>query len=60
MKYTLSLCLLPNKIVIFYFSNKPAPTVGAQLPLPTSIRHNEQDKPNLKRKIHEAIDGGKN
>ncbi|PSN42333.1 Cyclin-dependent kinase 7 [Blattella germanica] len=40
-----------------YFSNKPPPTLGPQLPLPCAIRRNEQDKPNLKRKLLEAVEG---
>ncbi|XP_069679877.1 cyclin-dependent kinase 7 isoform X2 [Periplaneta americana] len=41
-----------------YFSNKPAPTQGPQLPLPSSIRRvNEPERPSLKRKLLEATDG---
>lgn len=39
-----------------YFSNKPAPTIGPKLPLPSSIKK-EEEKPSLKRKILEAADG---
>lgn len=40
-------------------SNKPAPTRGSQLPLPSSIRRSgDNEKPNLKRKLLETADGG--
>nr|CAD7407108.1 unnamed protein product [Timema poppensis] len=40
------------------FSNKPYATPGPQLPLPSAIRPTRQDeKPNLKRKIMDAIEG---
>jgi len=42
-----------------FCSNKPAPTQGPQLPLPSSIRQNsEHEKPNLKRKLQDTADGG--
>nr|CAD7200124.1 unnamed protein product [Timema douglasi] len=42
------------------FSNKPYATPGPQLPLPSSIRPTRQDeKPNLKRKIMDAIEGAR-
>ncbi|XP_044736120.1 cyclin-dependent kinase 7 [Chrysoperla carnea] len=40
-----------------YFNNKPAPTIGSKLPLPSSVRVREEEKPSLKRKILEAADG---
>lgn len=41
-----------------YFSNKPPPTQGPQLPFPSSIHRNtEHEKPNLKRKLLETADG---
>nr|CAD7601661.1 unnamed protein product [Timema genevievae] len=40
------------------FSNKPHATPAPQLPLPSAIRPTRQDeKPNLKRKIMDAIEG---
>jgi hypothetical protein len=46
-------------VLILFYSNKPAPTQGLQLPLPSSIRQNsEHEKPNLKRKLQETADGG--
>ncbi|XP_013183676.1 cyclin-dependent kinase 7 [Amyelois transitella] len=41
-----------------YFSNKPAPTMGSKLPMPSSITRMEAEKPSLKRKLLENIDGG--
>ncbi|XP_026463823.1 cyclin-dependent kinase 7 isoform X1 [Ctenocephalides felis] len=41
-----------------YFSNKPAPTIGSKLPLPSSFDKIQEDKPSLKRKMLENIDGG--
>ncbi|KAJ9599253.1 hypothetical protein L9F63_010255, partial [Diploptera punctata] len=41
-----------------YFSNKPAPTAGPNLPLPTAIRRKENDRQTLKRKLNEVIEGG--
>jgi hypothetical protein len=46
-------------VLIPFCSNKPAPTQGQQLPLPSSIRQNsEHEKPNLKRKLQDTADGG--
>lgn len=39
-------------------SNKPAPTVGSKLPMPSSILKIETKKPSLKRKLLDNIDGG--
>ncbi|XP_063627279.1 cyclin-dependent kinase 7 isoform X1 [Cydia splendana] len=41
-----------------YFSNKPAPTVGNKLPMPSSFTRIETEKPTLKRKLLDSIDGG--
>lgn len=42
-----------------FFSNKPAPTLGSKLPLPQSIRKvRDADRPSLKRKLIDSIDGG--
>lgn len=42
-----------------FFSNKPAPTLGSKLPLPQSIRKIQNaDRPSLKRKLIESMDGG--
>ena len=40
-----------------YFSNKPAPTPGLRLPLPTSVKRQPEEKPSLKRKLLESMDG---
>lgn len=42
-----------------FFSNKPAPTLGPKLPLPKNIRKiKETEKPSLKRKLLDAVEGG--
>ncbi|XP_048486347.1 cyclin-dependent kinase 7-like [Plutella xylostella] len=41
-----------------YFSNKPAPSVGNKLPMPSNLSKVETEKPSLKRKLLENIDGG--
>lgn len=42
-----------------FFSNKPAPTLGSKLPLPQNIRKTkEAEKPSLKRKLLDVVDGG--
>ena len=42
-----------------YFSNKPAPTIGSKLPMPSSLNAKLADeKPTLKRKLIETVDGG--
>ena len=42
-----------------YFSNKPAPSSGASLPLPSNIKQTkkDQEKPSMKRKL---MDGASN
>ncbi|KAL1518247.1 hypothetical protein ABEB36_001896 [Hypothenemus hampei] len=42
-----------------FFSNKPAPTLNAKLPLPQNIRKIEEcERPSLKRKLLDAAEGG--
>jgi hypothetical protein len=36
-----------------YFTNKPAPSAGSSLPLPSSVAKKEQERPN-KRKLLES------
>ncbi|XP_058803148.1 cyclin-dependent kinase 7 [Phymastichus coffea] len=50
-------CSCDQALQMPYFSNSPPPTPNARLPLPQSIRRLSDDKPNLKRKLLEAIDG---
>ncbi|KAI5651620.1 protein kinase domain-containing protein [Phthorimaea operculella] len=52
-------CDCTQALQMSYFSNKPAPTVGAKLPMPTCITKTEvPEKPSLKRKLLDNIDGG--
>lgn len=41
-----------------YFSNKPAPSSGAQLPLPSSLVPRETDRRSNKRKLVDQLEGG--
>lgn len=51
-------CTCDQALQMAYFSNKPAPTPGPKLPLPTSIRRQAEEKPSLKRKLLESMEGG--
>lgn len=51
-------CDCTEALQMEYFSNKPAPTVGSKLPLPSNYSKAEIEKPSLKRKLLENIDGG--
>ncbi|KAF7996221.1 hypothetical protein HCN44_001853 [Aphidius gifuensis] len=51
-------CTCDQALQMTFFSNKPAPTIGTKLPLPLSIRKMPEDKPSLKRKLLETVDGG--
>ncbi|XP_076767005.1 cyclin-dependent kinase 7 [Xylocopa sonorina] len=50
-------CTCDQALQMPYFSNKPAPTSGPRLPLPTSVKRQPEEKPNLKRKLLESMDG---
>lgn len=50
-------CTCTEALKLPYFSNKPAPTPGPLLPLPSSIRKTTA-APSLKRKMVEAGEGG--
>lgn len=50
-------CTCTEALNMPYFSNKPAPTVGEKLPMPSSCVQPEQSKLTLKRKINDP-DGG--
>lgn len=55
--YPLNRCTCSEALQMSYFSNKPAPTIGSKLPLPTSLTSKGQDeKPALKRKLPDNID----
>ncbi|GBP31584.1 hypothetical protein EVAR_78163_1 [Eumeta japonica] len=51
-------CNCTEALQMSYFSNKPAPTVGSKLPMPSNVTKVESEKPSLKRKLLEGIDGG--
>ncbi|KAG8273226.1 Cyclin-Dependent Kinase 7 [Homalodisca vitripennis] len=40
-----------------YFRNKPHPSLGSQLPLPSNITQHAE-RPNLKRKLADKLEGG--
>lgn len=50
-------CTCSEALKMPYFRLPPAPTPGAKLPLPTSLTQKEEEKPNLKRKLLENVDG---
>ncbi|KAG7197981.1 hypothetical protein KM043_016210 [Ampulex compressa] len=50
-------CTCDQALQMPYFSNKPAPTPGPKLPLPTSVKRQPEEKPSLKRKLLESMDG---
>ncbi|XP_059621424.1 cyclin-dependent kinase 7 [Phlebotomus argentipes] len=52
-------CTCTEALQMPYFTNKPAPTVGSKLPLPTSLTQKTADeKPNLKRKLASSVTEG--
>lgn len=52
-------CSCDQALQMPYFSNKPPPTPGPKLPLPNTIMKREpEEKPSLKRKLLESLDGG--
>lgn len=52
-------CTAAEALQMEYFRNKPFPTPGTQLPLPSNIRRRKQeDRPSLKRKLMDnALEG---
>lgn len=50
-------CTCDEALQMPYFTNKPCPTPGNKLPLPTCIKRKPDSKPSLKRKLLESIDG---
>uniref|UniRef100_A0AAG5D0R5 Cyclin-dependent kinase 7 n=1 Tax=Anopheles atroparvus TaxID=41427 RepID=A0AAG5D0R5_ANOAO len=58
--YPLHRCTCTEALKMAYFSNKPAPTVGPRLPMPASYNaaSRQEEKPSLKRKLLDSIDGG--
>lgn len=57
-RHPLSRCTCTEALQMPYFSNKPAPTVGPKLPMPSSFNKDKDDKPSLKRKLLENMDSG--
>lgn len=57
--YPLNRCTATEALKMPYFSNKPAPTPGEKLPLPSSFTQKLADeRPSLKRKLLDAGEGG--
>lgn len=53
----LNRCTCSEALKMSYFSNKPAPTIGSKLPMPSSAAQKEEEsRPNLKRKMLENIE----
>lgn len=56
--YPLARCTASEALKMAYFSNKPAPTPGDKLPLPSNLAQKIADeRPSLKRKLLDAGDG---
>ncbi|GLG96712.1 Cyclin-dependent kinase 5 homolog [Gryllus bimaculatus] len=56
--YPLKRCTCEKALRMAYFSNKPYPSPGSQLPLPSSIQPNVGvNKPTLKRKLMDSLEG---
>ncbi|XP_077285761.1 cyclin-dependent kinase 7 [Arctopsyche grandis] len=53
----LNRCTCTQALKMPYFSNKPAPTIGNKLPLPSSINPINKEKPSLKRKLLDNMEG---
>ncbi|CAG7827280.1 unnamed protein product, partial [Allacma fusca] len=49
-------CTAGGALQLPYFSNKPGPTPGHLLPLPTTVSREPEERPSLKRKLLEATD----
>ncbi|ODM97546.1 Cyclin-dependent kinase 7 [Orchesella cincta] len=49
-------CSAKSALQMPYFSNKPGPTPGHLLPLPSNVVRQQEEKPSLKRKLLEATD----
>lgn len=55
----LNRCSCTEALEMPYFTNKPTPTIGHRLPMPTSLTQKvAEEKPSLKRKLIESIEGG--
>lgn len=56
--YPLKRCSATEALKMPYFSNRPPPTRGSKLPMPSTFHKQDDDepRPNLKRKMMELID----
>lgn len=58
--YPLKRCTATEALKMQYFSNRPPPTVGPKLPMPSSSlsqnKDEEEPRPSLKRKMLELVD----
>ncbi|XP_055844792.1 cyclin-dependent kinase 7 [Episyrphus balteatus] len=50
-------CTCSEALDMKYFSTKPAPSLGSKLPLPQSKKETVDEKPSLKRKLLESMEG---
>ncbi|XP_011191044.1 cyclin-dependent kinase 7 [Zeugodacus cucurbitae] len=51
-------CTCTEALCMKYFSNKPAPSMGHKLPMPSGNKQAVEERPNLKRKLIDALEGG--
>ncbi|XP_067637243.1 cyclin-dependent kinase 7 [Eurosta solidaginis] len=51
-------CTCSEALSMKYFSNKPAPSQGHKLPMPSNNKQAVEERPNLKRKLIDALEGG--
>lgn len=56
--YPLKRCTATEGLKMQYFSNRPAPTIGSKLPMPSSYQKQDDDepRPSLKRKMFDLAD----
>lgn len=55
--YPLKRCTATEALKMPYFSNRPAPTEGLKLPMPSTVqKQDDETRPNLKRKMLELVD----
>lgn len=56
--YPIKRCSATEALKMSYFFNRPAPTIGKKLPMPSSHQSKEEEppKPSLKRKMFDLLD----
>ncbi|CRK86959.1 CLUMA_CG000775, isoform A [Clunio marinus] len=56
--YPLKRCTTTQALKMPYFSNRPPPTIGSKLPLPTNLQKTDEEpsRPSLKRKMLELVE----